>query len=191
VIAIPSEGLRVEMFWNPPDRSCDTHPGTGCDPTDVDLHLLHPTGTRWFSETDCYYGNCNASYAVLEWDRPGPADNPRLDQDDTEGYGPENINIDEPVIGHEYWVGVHYFADDGRWPGPSQVTVKIYCSTIDAAPVAEFGPVAIRMNDGGENRDFWRVAAVTWNGTRCTVRNLADASGRPNITTSGVVQGAR
>lgn len=167
VRATPSEGLRVEIFWNPPESTSD--------PTDVDLHLLHPTSPAWFDEYggDCYYANCNATYGhVLEWDVPAfPPDNPRLDIDDVEGYGPENINIDEPVASHTYTVGVHYFADDGY--GPSEVYVKIYCGTISIDPVREYGPKRITTSwEEWDLNDFWKVAEVTWNGYGCTVRDI-------------------
>ncbi|MBW2262827.1 MAG: hypothetical protein JRG91_12700 [Deltaproteobacteria bacterium] len=165
VRATPGEGLRIELYWNPPESMSD--------PTDVDLHLLHPTSSAWFDERgDCYYANCNAgSGTVLEWDvTPYPPDNPRLDIDDVDGYGPENINVDEPVPGHTYTVGVHYFADDGY--GPSQVHVKIYCGTISIDPVATYGPTRLVVSSDWDNNDFWKVAEVTWNGYDCTVRTI-------------------
>jgi hypothetical protein len=195
VIAVASEGLRVEMFWNPPDRSCGM-PGAPdpCDGSDVDLHLLHPSADRWFTDLDCYYANCQSG-SVREWDVPGQPDNPRLDLDDVDGYGPENINIDEPVIGHEYLVGVHYYYAE-NW-GPAEVHVKIYCASTsgecESGPPVEFGPVMLHdsnLSDFNEN-EFWRVAAVTWNGFTCTVRSLANADGTPNITTRAVVNVGR
>lgn len=165
VLATPSEGLRVEVYWNPPESSDD--------PTDVDLHLLHPTSPAWFDERgDCYYGNCNADAAfILDWDvTPYPGDNPRLDIDDVDGYGPENINIDEPVVGHVYTVGVHYFADDGY--GPSRVYVKIYCGTISIDPVYEVGPMTLHIGGMWEDNDFWKVAEVSWDGYHCEVRPI-------------------
>jgi hypothetical protein len=202
VTAVPSEGLRVEMYWNPPDRSCDATPGPGCDPTDVDLHLLHPSAPHWFQDPDpgapqldCYYGNCNASSGmVLEWDALGADDNPRLDLDDVEGHGPENINIDTPVTGHVYTVGVHYYADDGF--GPSQVYVKVYCASTTgectSGPPVEFGPVELRVdNRDWSNNQFWRVATVRWDGVTCTVTSLANPDGAPNITTRAVVDSNR
>ncbi len=165
VNAIPSEGLRVELYWNPPESPSD--------PTDVDLHLLHPTSPVWFDDAgDCYYANCNASASmILEWDVPAFwPDNPRLDIDDVEGYGPENINIDNPVTGSTYTVGVHYFSDDG-W-GPSQVYVKIYCGTVSLDPVFEIGPVRLTAGVDYEGNDFWKVADVTWDGYDCEVRPI-------------------
>ena len=159
----------------------------------MDLHLLHPSATTWVSGLDCYYGNCTS--IVLEWDTPGPADNPRLDLDDVEGHGPENINIDDPVTGHEYLVGVHYY-DEAGW-GRSQVHVRVYCASVSGgcesgAPV-DFGPVALTRggNMDMSRSDFWRVAAITWNGATCAVRSLANADGTPNITTHGAAQTGR
>ena len=69
MIANPGEGLRVELFWNPPESPSDG--------SDVDLHLLHPTAPSWFHMTgDCYYSNCNSSEGmVLDWDAPPLDDN--------------------------------------------------------------------------------------------------------------------
>lgn len=188
ITAQSGEGLRVEIYWNPPDRSCDTHPEIqDCDPSDVDLHLLHPNGRGWFNMTfDCYYANCQDSITGgrgLEWDQPVPNDNPRLDLDDIEGFGPENINISEPVIGYRYGVGVHYYSDDGRW-GPSQVYVKIYCGVVSTTPVAEFGPVTLNvasnLTDPFAN-NFWKVAWIEWNGYSCNVIPRTNPDGSPVI----------
>jgi len=180
ITATPSEGLRIEMWWNPPDRSCAGSPVPGCDPTDVDLHLLHPTAPHWFDETlDCFYMNCKVdSPSPLFWDDLSTReDDPRLDVDDTDGYGPENINIDTPVAGHTYVVGVHYYSDDGY--GSVPVYIRIYCSTVSIDPVAEFGPVTLRQS----GIDFWRVARVRWDGFTCSVEPILNASGQPDIIT--------
>lgn len=189
VVAIPGEGLRVELYWNPPDRSCDTHPDPDCDRSDVDLHLLHPEAPSWFhagaEDLDCYYATCIGGTG---WDRAGPSDDPRLDLDDVEGFGPENINIDEPVVGHEYTVGVHYFTDDGTGE-LAHAYIRIYCGTIDVDPVYEVGPVDLRAHgwDSWSN-DFWRVATVVWDGFGCRVDPLADAAGRPDIIIASEAQ---
>ncbi|MFH2006370.1 MAG: hypothetical protein ABI333_07280 [bacterium] len=163
VFATPGEGLRIELFWNPPESPQDN--------SDVDLHLLHPTGTGWFNQqTDCFYSNCNVSNGHhLYWDAPNYfPDDPRLDLDDVDGFGPENINIDEPVVGNAYRVGVHYFNDDGY--GPASIHVKIYCGTISINPVWEYGPKILTGGSGSSwDNDFWKVATVTWNGFTCNV----------------------
>jgi K319L-like, PKD domain len=157
------EGLRVEIFWNPPEDPNDS--------SDVDLHLLHPSAPGWFDgQFDCYYSNCNVSSGPpLPWDVANDSDDdPRLDLDDTQGYGPENINIDAPVVGHEYKVGVHYFSANGQ--GPAAVYVKIYCGTVSINPVYETGPMQLYGSSGGSwDNDFWKVASVMWNGWNCSV----------------------
>ena len=167
VLATPGEGLRVELVWNPPESPMDH--------SDVDLHLLHQNGPAWFHETyDCYYTNCDSAYGYnLDWDVPNDlSDNPRLDLDDTDGFGPENINIDDPVPGHSYRVGVHYYDDHGG--GVARVHVKIYCGMISLNPVYEVGPIDLTGYSGDPySNDFLKVADVTWDGFNCAVAPLS------------------
>ncbi len=160
VVALVDEGLRIEMFWN-------------TDGTDMDVHLANPTATRWFSDDDCYYANCHDP-GSLNWGAPGTADDPRLDIDDVNGFGPENINIDDPSTG-VYTVGVHAFS------GRGDVTVRIYCGGSSTEAEAEFGPTRIGPRGGG-GRDFWRVAEVAiLSGGRCTVTERRSSAGGPDI----------
>jgi hypothetical protein len=153
VRAISNDGLRIEVFW-------DT------DGTDMDTHLLRPGARAWFdSEDDCYYANCQGT--GIPWGGGGTEDDPSLDIDDVDGFGPENINIARPAPG-TYRVGVHAFRGFGR------VTVRIYCGGSTTEPRQTFGPVAI---DGDR---VWRVADVDVRGSRCTITDLATAAG-PNI----------
>lgn len=165
------DGLRVEMFW-------DT------DGTDEDLHLLSPTGTRWVSNDDCYYANCQRG-AVLEWGAPGTADNPRLDIDDTNGFGPENINITTPQPG-TYRVAVHDYRSDRR----NRVTVRVYCGGSTTMPRATFGPASLNATGGRSGQDFWRVADVTITAGGCTITDLA-RDGVPWIAEYGSTTGMR
>jgi hypothetical protein len=150
------DGLRVEMFW-------DTNG------TDMDTHLMRPEGMRWGTDDACYYANCNGG--GLSWGAGGVADDPRLDIDDTDGFGPENINITTPYAG-TYRVGVHAYRGSGR------VTVRIYCGGSTTSPRMTFGPVQLR--DGGGGNDFWRVADVVLTGASCTITDLS-RGGRPWI----------
>jgi hypothetical protein len=122
---------------------------------DVDLHLIHPSAATWFSSPyDCYYSNTRPS-----WDAAGTADDPRLDIDDIPGDGPENINIDVPVVGQTYRVGVHHYRSDGC----RSATIRIYCGDISLTPVGTYTR-SVCANGGGSARDFWRVVDVRWNG---------------------------
>jgi hypothetical protein len=177
VNADPGGGLRVELFWNPPESPSDS--------SDVDLHLIHPTAPSWFHyELDCYYHNCNSAYGeVLDWDVYSyTPDNPRLDLDDTHGYGPENINIDEPITGHTYTVGIHYFSGNGM--GPADAYVKIYCGNIDVDPVFELGPKTLTEGSTNSQNDFWKVAQITWQGFTCDISPIDVIVTRDQAATS-------
>ena len=71
-----STDLSLRLSWN----------STG---TDFDLHLVR-SGRPPFSEIDdCYFQNKNP-----DWGTPGDgADDPYLDRDDTDGFGPEELNL--------------------------------------------------------------------------------------------------
>ncbi len=149
------DGLRIEVQWN-------------TNYSDVDTHLLRMAGgTGWFnSPNDCYYANRTPS-----WDAAGTADDPRLDIDDVDGYGPENINVDVPVTGNTYRVGIHYYSDHGA--GASSVTVRIYCGDVSTTPRATYTRTLSNGASGSESNDFWRVADVRWDGgDACTVTAL-------------------
>ena len=160
VRAVAEEGLRIEMFWN-----------TGR--SDMDLHLLNPMATAWATRggpNDCHFRNCVPSRGTPppDWGGPGADDDPRLDIDDTDGFGPENINIDEPVDG-TYRIGVH------GWAGQGDVTVRIYCGGSTSEPRLTLGPVRLR------ERELWRVADVDLRGIACTVTPLVDGRGAPQV----------
>ena len=103
------------------------------------------------------------SLHLLEWGSPGQNDNPRLDIDDTDGFGPENINITTPYDG-TYRVGIHVY----RGSGSHRVTVRVYCGGSTTTPRNTFGPVTLRDSPN----EFWRVADVTISGATCTVTDL-------------------
>jgi len=183
VRAVPQEGLRVELVWDPPGGSCPREAGSACDRSDVDLHLQRDpgAGTRWRSDDECYYFNCNAAAGRrLAWGAPGAADDPRLDIDDVDGHGPENINIDRPSA-RAYRVAVRYFEAHGA--GPQAATVLVYCG--GATPAARFGPVTVSFRGTAELSDFWVVADVLPRaGGGCDVRPIARA-GAPWVVSYG------
>lgn len=154
VYAVATEGLRLELFW-------DSAP-------DMDLHLLHPEATNWHSALDCYYANCVGGVG-LPWFSSSAADNPRLDIDDVTGFGPENINIDNPEPG-TYRVGVHAYFGDSQ-----SVTVRVYCGGSTTSPRAIYGPVALLDNY------LWRIVDVTITDSGCDLADLANSDGSPNI----------
>lgn len=169
VRAIAEEGLRAEMFW-------DT------DGTDMDLHLLSPSATAWFgtgtAAQDCYFQTCLNDRPT--WGAPSSlADDPHLDLDRTDGFGPENINLDRPAPG-TYRIGVHALNGDAN-----KVTVRIYCGGSTLEPRATLGPVA--LSEG----KVWRAADVEVLASGgCEVRSLATGGG-PSIISYGDATSAR
>ncbi len=160
------DDFRVELIWNPDVPE-------GLDPTDLDLHVLHPLADSWWGTYDCHWTNTGPA-----WGAVGTGDDPSLDVDDVNGRGPENINIYTPQL-VSYRVGVHYFSDDGF--GPSRAYVNIYCYGTIAA---QFGPVVLEGAAGPTYNDFWKVADVTFDATSCTVTPLLDSLGDPLIVSN-------
>jgi len=130
-------GLRVKISWN-------------SDDTDVDSHLLMPGGAIFDCHSDCYFGNPAPDWGVTgDW-----LDDPFLDVDDVDGYGPENINISEPMAG-TYTFIVHYFADSHEgFPQSSATTVELYSYN---QLLATFGPTTLQSTN-----DTWDVFTVDW-----------------------------
>jgi hypothetical protein len=102
-------GLHIEVEWS-------------TDACDVDSHLLNPGGTFFDCNNDCHFGNMSP-----EWGQQGTIDDPFLDVDDVDGYGPENINLSEPALGL-YTFMVHYYNDsyNDSFGTDTDVTVRLY-----------------------------------------------------------------
>ena len=139
--ALSQAALVVQMVW---DR----------DRTDLDLHLLDPTGSAgpltssgWFNlQHDCHYIVRNPDWGVVG----ATNDNPSLDIDDSTGFGPEQISIPSPQSG-VFTVGVHYYCDLGL--GPSVATVRIFCN----------GSLARELTQSlAATGTLWQVATIDW-----------------------------
>ena len=149
-IVTPCEAIHIQCVWETPGdpNRFDTGAGAG---SDVDCHLLHPNGAWDEAPWDCHWKNREPNWG----DSGSSADDPSLDIDDTDGWGPENINLDEPAgtttTPVVYSVGAFYFGDHGY--GPSDVTVRIF---LDGSLTFE------QSLHGLENREFWDVARIEW-----------------------------
>jgi hypothetical protein len=133
IVATPDEDIHYQLVW-------DTNG------TDVDSHFLNPQG-RWnASPWDVYYLNRSPNWGS----RTRSDDDPSLDIDDVDGFGPENTNLDNPE-NIAYRVGAFYFSDHGR--GASNVTVRIWLQT-----VLVFEYRGKYLTDG----QFWDVATIDW-----------------------------
>ena len=133
-------GFRAQLTWD-----------TGPTGSDIDLHLVRPTGTM-FSDNDCYYGNCKVTDipAGLEWGATGAAGNPSLDVDNTEGYGPENITLVSGPETGDYLVIIDNYDDVLS----THATVKLYFNDVEQARYTSL------VLDYSANHEFWYVAKV-------------------------------
>lgn len=119
--------------------------------TDVDLHLVKVPGSLFdrAGRTDCYFGQRTPDWGV----QGDTSDDPFLDHDDTDGFGPENINLSVSGDG-TYEVYVHYWSDHGR--GRTGAQAQIF---IDGNPAGTF------MRTNLDCDDVWLVGtAVFTNG---------------------------
>jgi hypothetical protein len=176
VVVIPDEAIHIELLWHTPEDldETDTGPEAG---SDLDLHFLHPwaagpdldgdgAADGWFDiPFDCFWFNAHPNWGSYD---PAINDDPGLDRDDTDGAGPENINLDIPenVL---YRVGVHYWNDHGY--GASYATVRVY---IYAQLVFEVQDVMLI------DSDMWEVCSVEWPSGKVQV--ITDDAGQYKIT---------
>ncbi len=162
------DAIHVELLWRTPgdpDESDEGSSPTSSAGSDVDLHFLHPFAVRYFDVVyDCYWLT-----PQLEWLPPGPEGNPRLDRDDRDGGGPENLNMTTPEPGSTYRVGVHYYNDWGY--GDAFATIRIYIHGVLRDQWAD-----VRLT----NADLWQSHTIEWPSTTLTRSTLPD--GTPDIT---------
>lgn len=157
--AIPQRDMHIQMVWSTPDDPDETD-DIG---TDIDLHLRHENAMgRWGSDGNdwaVYFNNTNPDWGVIGQQ----SDDPTLDIDDTNGAGPENVNLDNPEIGVTYDIGALYFRAQSTFNDPeidprvdhlSYVTVRLF---IRGELFAEWVD-----RDLDENRALWWVASVEW-----------------------------
>jgi uncharacterized repeat protein (TIGR01451 family) len=129
----PILGIRVELTWTDND-------------TDVDSHFIRPGGSFGEIPDDCFYEN-----KTPDWGLPGvTTDNATLDQDNTWGYGPENITLQSPYETGTFMYDVHYYSDHGN--GPTTATVKIW---INDNLVAQFHKLLY-------DNQVWDCALIDW-----------------------------
>lgn len=169
--AVPEQDLHVQLVWSTPDDPDETN----MSGTDVDLHFRHERADgRWGMQAsgwDCYFRNPSPDWGVAGQ----VSDDPSLDIDDTNGAGPENVNLSEPELGVTYDVGVVYFRAESTFgevdisvqEWPSYATVRIFTRGV---PIAEL--VGRELT---ETSQLWHVARVTWcEGGDCPRIELVD-----------------
>lgn len=170
-----SGAIHVELLWQTPGDPDETDHGPQAG-SNLDLHFLHPwadgpdldgDGVKdgWFDiPFDCFWFNAHPNWGSYD---PAVDDDPALDVDDTDGGGPENINLahPEPVV---YRVGVHYWADNGY--GAALATVRVWV----------WDQLVFKM-DGVEmvEDDIWEVCTIEWPSGK--VEGVLDGDGGPKI----------
>ncbi len=174
---VPDTGIHIELLWDTPLDTDKKDSGNDAG-SDLDLHFTHPSATAgktcktpaelcpngkpcacqpdldldgagdpWFEATfDCYWFNANPKWGSLTLN----ADDPGLDLDDTDGAGPENLNLATPENSTKYSVGVHYW--DAHNYGDSTATVNIYILGMQKASVMQL------MHEC----DMWWVSQIDW-----------------------------
>lgn len=177
VEVIPDEAIHVELLWHNPEDpdETDTGPEAGAD---MDLHFKHPWAAGpdldgdgesdgWFDiPFDAFWFNAHPNWGSYD---PAIDDDPGLDRDDTDGAGPENINIDIPEGNVTYVAGVHYWNDHGYGPALTRVRVFIYGKLIYEAN-------NVLLN----HSDMWEVCTIEWPSGK--VKAIALRDGQPKIT---------
>jgi hypothetical protein len=164
VKVLPDQAIHVELTWHTPlDKDeADEGPDVGAD---LDLHFAHDYAAQpwdldldgmpdpWCAQTyDCYWYTCGSG-KVVEWGSydPNVDDNPHLDRDDTDGAGPENLNLTLPEEGKTYRVGVFYYNDHGFGPSIATARIYVYGSLVYEA--------ALELK---KKKDLWFVATISW-----------------------------
>jgi uncharacterized protein YfaP (DUF2135 family) len=130
---IPAYGIRIELTWN-------------TDNTDLDAHLIRPSGRYGDETNDCHWLNENP-----DWGLPGVAvDDPSLNGDFQYGYGPEIITLEQPCEQGIYQYKVNYQTDHGQ--GSSLATVKVWINDdmvwVDSKEMS--------------NEEIWDCCSIYW-----------------------------
>jgi hypothetical protein len=175
---IPDEDIHVELLWTTPEDKDKKDTGLGAG-ADMDLHFAHSKANDtkicqdppemcgsqpcyclgdldkdgkvdpfFHSLYDCFWFNPDPNWGTTD---PSVDDNPGLDLDDTDGWGPENLNLKNAENSATYTVGVHYW--DAHGYGDSVATVRIY---VLGQLVGEYESTTLSQCD------MWWVKQIEW-----------------------------
>ncbi len=105
--------LVANLVWNTPY-------------TDFDLHLVRASGAPYQQGEDCYFEDKSPDWGEQGSER----DDPFLDRDDVDGFGPEELSLTEASGRYELYV--HFY---GRAPNqPPSTTVGVTVQVQSSAP---------------------------------------------------------
>lgn len=116
------------------------------------------------NHADAFWFTPRPNWGTLD---PLANDDPSLDRDDTDGAGPENLNLANGQNGAAYVIGVHYWSDHGL--GESTATVRIY---VDGLLIDERSQVMMNLN-------LWHVGQFDWSSGVFTPK--VDAEGAHHV----------
>lgn len=142
-VTLPRVDIRAVLSW-------DT------DVTDVDMHMFNrtpgpPDADDWWA-TSGHVSWMNA--APSDWGS-GAAQNPVLDIDDTDGFGPETIVLQEAAPGR-YHLYVHYYdAYGGSGLTASTATIRLWL--FSGTPNQVYREFSKRLTSDWE---YWYVATI-------------------------------
>ncbi|MGB0588129.1 MAG: PKD domain-containing protein [Myxococcota bacterium] len=181
VLVQPDQAIHVELTWETPGDpdETDTGPVAG---SDLDLHFAHPNASGpdldqngvedpWFDKDwDAFWYNKAPNWGSFD---PSAGDDPSLDRDDTDGAGPENLNMGIPEDDIVYHIGVHYWDSHGLGPVTTTVRVWTYATLIYEGCAGkteeeccldptEGGAVCEVLEAPLNELDMWCVGAVNW-----------------------------
>ena len=160
-----TQRTRVELFATaeqPPMVDQDVHIQIDWDEDmcDVDLHFVLSSNNLFDCTDDCYYANSNPDWGAMgDWQ-----DDPFLDVDDVDGYGPENINVQDLLPG-TYRIALHYYSDshDESPSVSTNASVRVY---LGGQLAGEYGPQF--LDSTGR---IWDVATLEWPAATLTTVN--------------------
>jgi hypothetical protein len=160
VVVIPDQAIHVELLWTTEGDPNQTNEGPKAG-ADLDLHFAHQFANHgadfdldgapdpWFDVPfDCFWFNAHPNWGSQN---PTVDDNPGLDREDSDGAGPENLNLNLPEDDRLYRVAVHYWSDHSF--GPSLATVRVY---VYGVLIYEAKDVELK------DRDLWEVLSIDW-----------------------------
>jgi hypothetical protein len=119
--------------------------------TDVDLQLVRPNAQPFDQPGACYWRSSQPDWGVVG----DTSDNPFLDVDDTDGRGPENINLSTAASG-TYRVYVHFWASP--FGLPTRASVQVFVGGMSQGTLTR----SIRCNE------LWLVGEITWDAASST-----------------------
>jgi hypothetical protein len=153
---IPTEDLHIQLVWD--HQSAD-----------VDLHTTRgPTFQVFNHDSDVYFSNREPE-PIAPWSE-NPEENPSLDVDDDNGYGPENTNVVHPAPNSQWRLYVHYWNANTDGDARTTATLRVFVygqQVVEVQRVFE------------EDEQLWHALDITW---------PADEFAQPSISQIGVVE---